>query len=56
MKVKITDISDTELKYKKQGLSVSFSLDINEVLLVTFENGERMTFENIKSKSNNSYR
>ncbi len=54
MKVKITDISDTELKYKKQGLSVSFSLDINEVLLVTFENGERMTFENIKSKSNDS--
>ena len=54
MKVKITDISDTELKYKKQGLSVSFSLDINEVLLVTVENGERMTFENIKSKSNDS--
>lgn len=54
MKVKITDISDTELKYKKQGLSVSFSLNINEVLLVTFENGERMTFENIKSKSNDS--
>lgn len=54
MKVKITDISDTELKYKKQGLSVSFSLDINEVLLVTFENGERMTFENVKSKSNDS--
>ena len=27
MKVKITDISDTELKYKKQGLSVSFSFE-----------------------------
>lgn len=54
MKVKITDISDTELKYKKQGLSVSFSMDLAEVLLVTFENGERMTFENVKSKSNDS--
>ena len=54
MKVKITDISDTELKYQKPGLSVSFSMDLADVLLVTFENGERMTFENIKSKANNS--
>ena len=51
MKVKITDISDTELKYQKPGLSVSFSMDLADVLLVTFENGERMTFEGIKSKS-----
>lgn len=54
MKVKITDISDTELKYQKPGLSVSFSMDLADVLLVTFENGERMTFEGIKSKSNNN--
>ena len=54
MKVKITDISDTELKYQKPGLSVSFSMDLADVLLVTFENGERMTFEDVKSKSNNS--
>lgn len=54
MKVKITDISDTELKYQKPGLSVSFSMDLADVLLVTFENGERMTFEGIKSKSTNN--
>lgn len=54
IKVKITDISDTELKYQKPGLSVSFSMDLADVLLVTFENGERMTFEGIKSKSNNN--
>ena len=54
MKVKITDISDSELKYQKPGLSVSFSLSLADVLLVTFENGERMTFENIKSNDNNS--
>lgn len=54
MKVKITDISDTELKYQKPGLSVSFSMDLADVLLVTFENGERMTFEGIKSKSNDN--
>ena len=54
MKVKITDISDSELKYQKPGLSVSFSMDLADVLLVTFENGERMTFEDVKSKSNNS--
>ena len=54
MKVKITDISDTELKYQKPGLSVSFSMDLADVLIVTFENGERMTFEGIKSKSNNN--
>lgn len=51
MKVKITDISDTELKYQKTGLSVSFSLNLADVLLVTFENGERMTFEDVKVKS-----
>ena len=49
LNVQITEISDTSLKYKKQGLSVDFSLDLAEVLLVTFENGERMTFANKKS-------
>jgi len=51
LKVKITEISETELKYQKEGLSISFSLNLSEVLLVTFENGERMTFENVKKKS-----
>ena len=54
LKVKITDISDTQLKYQKPGLSVSFSLDLSEVLLVTFENGERMTFDNVASSSKSS--
>tara|TARA_B100001057_G_C22675993_1_gene881812 strand:- start:210 stop:911 length:702 start_codon:yes stop_codon:yes gene_type:complete len=54
MKVKITDISDTQLKYQKPGLSVSFSIDLSDVLLVTFENGERMTFDNVKEKSDNT--
>ena len=54
MKVKITDISDTQLKYQKPGLTVSFSIDLSDVLLVTFENGERMTFENVKEKSDNT--
>ncbi len=49
LNVQVTEISDTTLKYKKQGLSVAFSLDLGEVLLVTFENGERMTFANAKS-------
>ena len=49
LNVKITDISDSELKYQKSGLSVSFSLNIDDVLLVTFENGERMSFENNKN-------
>ena len=53
LKVKITDVSDTQLKYQKPGLSVAFSLDLSEVLLVTFENGERMTFDNVSSKSSN---
>ena len=53
LKVKITEISETELKYQKEGLSISFSLNLSEVLLVTFENGERMTFENVKKKSDN---
>lgn len=52
LNVQITEISDTTLKYKKQGLSVAFSLDLGEVLLVTFENGERMTFANAKSSKN----
>ena len=49
LNVQITEISDTTLKYKKAGLSVAFSLDLSEVLLVTFENGERMTFTSEKS-------
>ena len=51
LKVKITEITDTQLKYQKDGLSVAFSLDLSEVLLVTFENGERMTFDNVKKSS-----
>lgn len=53
LNVKITDVSDTQLKYQKPGLSVAFTLDLSEVLLVTFENGERMTFDNVSSKSSN---
>ena len=49
LNVQITEISDTTLKYKKQGLTVAFLLDLSEVLLVTFENGERMTFSDVKS-------
>lgn len=51
LNVKITEISDTELKYQKEGLSVAFSLSLNDVLLVTFSNGERMTFQDVKPKA-----
>ena len=51
LKVKIIEITETELKYQKDGLSVAFSLNLSDVLLVTFENGERMTFENAKKSS-----
>ena len=44
LNVKITEISETILKYQKKGLSVAFSMDLSDVLLVTFANGERMTF------------
>jgi len=50
LNVKITEISDTELKYQKKGLSVAFTLNLNDVLLVTFSNGERMTFQDVKPK------
>ena len=56
LNVKITEISETELKYKKEGLSILFSMKLNEVLLVTFENGQRMTFENVKKKSDDDTR
>ena len=48
LNVKITEVTESELKYQKPGLSVAFSINLNEVLLVTFENGERMTFDNVK--------
>jgi hypothetical protein len=54
LKVKITEISETELKYKKSGLSVLFSLGLDEVLLVTFENGERMIFENAEADASSN--
>tara|TARA_B100001564_G_scaffold161417_1_gene135703 strand:- start:1106 stop:1804 length:699 start_codon:yes stop_codon:yes gene_type:complete len=50
LNVKITEVSDTELKYQKEGLSVAFTISLNDVLLVTFSNGERMTFQDIKPK------
>jgi hypothetical protein len=53
LKVKITEISDTTLKYQKKGLSIAFSLNLSDVLLVTFENGERMTF-NVDEKAKNN--
>ena len=49
LNVQITEISDTTLKYKKKGLSVAFSLDLSEVLLVTFKDGERITLSDVKS-------
>jgi hypothetical protein len=39
--VKVTEISSTELKYLKPGLSVAFVLPLTDVLLVRFENGEK---------------
>tara|TARA_B100000767_G_scaffold263034_1_gene276317 strand:- start:53 stop:745 length:693 start_codon:yes stop_codon:yes gene_type:complete len=50
LKVKITEISDTELKYEKEGMSVAFTINLSEILLVTFSNGERMTFQDVKAK------
>ena len=44
LNVKITEISETILKYQKKGLSLAFSIDLSDVLLVTFAKGERMTF------------
>lgn len=50
LSVKITEVTETELKYQKPGLSVAFAISLNDVLLVTFENGERMTFENVEKQ------
>lgn len=52
--VEITEISDTQIKYTKKGFSVAFSLNISDVSLVTFKNGEIMTFgdSSTKEKSN----
>jgi hypothetical protein len=50
LNVEITEISDSQIKYKKEGLSVAFTINISEVLLVTFKNGERMTFNGTSSK------
>ena len=50
LKVKVTSISETELKYQKDGLAVDFTMNLSNVLMVTFENGERMTFQNVKKK------
>lgn len=50
LKVEITEISDSQIKYKKEGLSVEFVINVSDVLLVTFKNGERMTFNVPSSK------
>lgn len=41
LKVKITEISDTQLKYEKPGLTISFTLSLADILVVTFKNGEK---------------
>jgi hypothetical protein len=41
LKVKITEISDTQLKYEKPGLTIAFTIPLVDVLMVTFKNGEK---------------
>ena len=41
LKVKITEIGDSQLKYEKPGLTVVFTISLSDVLMVTFKNGEK---------------
>lgn len=55
LKVKITEISDTQLKYVKPGLTIVFTLSLADVLVVTYKNGEKFipqVTEQAASKSN----
>ena len=57
LKVKITEISDTQLKYEKPGLTVAFTIPLADVLMVTFKNGEKFipqVSEKSTAKSTNS--
>lgn len=54
LNVQVTEVTDEVIKYKKKGLSVDFSISLDDVLVVTFSNGERMTFTGSKSKKNNT--
>ena len=38
LKVKITEIGDTQLKYEKPGLTIAFTLSLADVLEVTIRN------------------
>ena len=52
LQVKITEVSEDYLKYKKKGFEdgPDFKISTSDVFMVTFANGEKMMFEESKSK------
>ena len=50
LNVKIVEINDSDVKYQKSGLSISFTQDLSKVLVITFENGEKFIPQASSSK------
>lgn len=52
LEVKITEIADDYIKYKKKGMEdgPDFKVSVSDLFMLTFENGEKMMFNNIDSK------
>ena len=55
LEVKITEVGEDYLKYKKKGFEngPDFKIGTSDVFMVTFENGEKMMFEESKGKADN---
>ena len=53
LKVKVTEVADEYIKYKKKGFEngPDFKMSTSDIFMLTFENGEKMMFE--QSSSNN---
>ena len=56
IKAKVTEVSDEYIKYKKNGFEngPDFKMSVSEIFMLTFENGEKMMFEEANTKEKKS--
>tara|TARA_B110001450_G_scaffold223624_1_gene220862 strand:- start:701 stop:1417 length:717 start_codon:yes stop_codon:yes gene_type:complete len=56
IKAKVIEVSDEYIKYKKNGFEngPDFKMSVSEIFMLTFENGEKMMFEEANTKEKKS--
>ena len=56
LEVKVTEVSDDYIKYKKKGFEngPDFKMSVSEIFMITFSNGDKMMFEESNKKPEES--